>query len=242
VDEVHISVAFSYDLPKAELLEKEWRQIGVPVKIGGPALGLPGGDFIPGLYLKHGYVITSRGCNNNCWFCGVPKREGCLRELPITSGWNVVDDNLLSCSEAHIRAVFSMLKAQKERPIFTGGLEAKLFKPWHVDLLREVKAKRLYCAYDTPDDYEPLVQAGRLLREGGITRKSQAARCYVLIGYPGDTQTAAEKRLRDTWAAGFLPFAMLYRGEDGLTAPEWRTFQRTWVRPEIVVTKLKEGS
>ena len=242
VDEVHISVAFTYDLPKAETQEKEWRRLGVPVTIGGPALGQPGGDFIPGMYLKKGYVITSRGCNNHCWFCGVPAREGGLRELPVTEGWNVVDDNLLACSEQHIRQVFAMLKTQPERPIFTGGLEAGLLKSWHVELLREVKTKRMYFAYDTPGDYEPLIQAGRLLRDGGFTKASHSAKCYVLIGYPGDTQTRAETRLRQAWDAGFLPFAMLYRDDGGEVNTAWSRFQRAWVRPEIVVSKLKERS
>ncbi|MDR1464278.1 MAG: hypothetical protein LBJ11_03110 [Oscillospiraceae bacterium] len=241
VDEVHISVAFTYDLPKSEAQEKEWRRLGVPVRVGGPALGRPGGDFTPGVYLKKGYVITSRGCNNHCWFCGVPKREGGLRELPVTEGWNVVDDNLLGCSERHIREVFSMLKRQPEKPVFTGGLEAKLLRPWHVDLLRETKTQRMYFAYDTPDDYEPLVQAGRLLREGGVTtEKSHNAGCYVLIGYPGDTMEKAETRLRQAWAAGFFPYAMLYRDNSGETNHEWRQFQRMWVRPQIVACKLKE--
>lgn len=240
IDEVHISVAFTYDLPKAEQLATEWNKIGVPVKMGGPAYNTPGGNFVPGLYLKKGYVITSRGCPNRCWFCSVPKREGnCLRELPITEGFNILDDNLLACSEGHIRAVFNMLKKQTERPRFTGGLEAKLLKPWHVDLLREVKTKRMYFAYDTPDDFEPLVEAGKLLRNGGISQASQRAACYVLIGYQGDTMDKAEKRLRDTWKAGFLPYAMLYRDEKGNTEQEWRQFQRLWVRPEIVVSKLK---
>jgi len=242
VDEVHISVTFTYDLPKAETQEKEWRALGIPVRIGGPALGQPGGNFTPGMYLKKSYVITSRGCNNHCWFCAVPKREGSLRELPITEGWNVLDDNLLGCSENHIRAVFSMLKSQPERPVFTGGLEAKLLRPWHVDLLREVKTKRMFFAYDTLDDYEPLIQAGRLLRDGGFTKASHSAKCYVLIGYPGDTITAAETRLRQAWAAGFLPFAMLYRDKDGKVNTDWSRFQRAWVRPEIVVCKLNERS
>jgi len=242
VDEVHISVAFTYDMAKAEAQEKEWRQLGVPVKMGGAAFGQPGGDFIPGMYLKKGYVITSRGCNNHCWFCAVPGREGGLRELTITEGHNVLDDNLLACSESHINEVFSMLKKQSERPVFTGGLEAKLLQARHVDLLREVKTKRMYFAYDTPDDYEPLIQAGQLLREGGFTQASHSARCYVLIGYPGDTMTAAEMRLRQAWAAGFLPFAMLYRDESGKVDTEWSHFQRAWVRPEILVCKLKERS
>ena len=51
----------------------------------------------------------------------------------------------------------------------------------------------MYFAYDTPDDYEPLVEAGRLLQAGGFERKSHKACCYVLIGYWGDTMEAAEK-------------------------------------------------
>ena len=92
VDEVHISVAFTWDIPRAERLAKTWEKMA-PVKLGGPALGAAGEDFTPGMYLKPGYVITSRGCPNRCWFCSVPKREGSLRELPITEGNNVLDDN-----------------------------------------------------------------------------------------------------------------------------------------------------
>lgn len=241
IDEVHVSVAFTYDLPKAEQLAEAWQKTGIPVKLGGPAFNEPGGDFIPGRYLRHGFVITSRGCNNSCWFCSVPKREGGLRKLPITTGFNVLDDNLLACSETHIRAVFDMLKSQPERPIFSGGLEARLLKPWHVDLLRESKAQRFYCAYDIPADYEPLVEAGKLLQAGGITRKSRIPNCYVLIGYLSDTMEKAEKRLRDTWTAGFAPYAMLYRNETGETDAEWRKFQRLWVRPQILFTTLKES-
>lgn len=242
IDEVHVSVAFTYDMPKACGLAEKWMKLGVPVRMGGPAFHAPGGDFVPGLYLKKGYVITSRGCPNRCWFCAVPQREGgILRELPITEGWNVLDDNLLACSEGHIRAVFDMLQKQKEKPVFTGGLEARLLRPWHVDLLRASRARRMYFAYDTPDDYAPLVEAGRLLRAGGITKASHRAACYVLIGYQGDTMDTADKRLRDTWAAGFVPYAMLYRDEAGAVDPDWRKFQRLWVRPEIVLARLKKA-
>lgn len=210
--------------------------------MGGPAFNEAGGEFVPGLYLKHGYVITSRGCPNRCPHCAVPMREGyTLRELPVKNGFNVLDDNLLACSEKHIREVFEMLKRQAEKPVFTGGLEAKLLKEWHVDLLREVKPKRMYFAYDTPDDYEPLVQAGQLLRDGGITKASHTARCYVLIGYDGDTMEKAEKRLREAWAAGFFPFAMLYRDEKGEVQQDWKQFQRLWARPQIIHEMLKEA-
>jgi hypothetical protein len=238
VTEVHVSVAFTWDIPRAEWLMKQWESIGVPVKIGGPAFDNPGGDFVPGRYLKPGYVITSRGCPNQCWFCAVPRREGQLRELPITDGYNVLDDNLLACSGQHICAVFDMLKRQSEKPLFTGGLEAKRLRTWHVDLFRESKAKRMYFAYDTPDDHESLIEAGKLLRTGGITQASHIARAYVLIGYPGDTITEAEKRLNQTWAAGFVPYAMLYQGKQQNKPENWKKFQREWLRPKLVTQKI----
>jgi len=239
IDEVHVSVALSYDMKKAEQLAYQWEALGVPVKLSGPAFNVPGGDFIPGRYLKPRYVITSRGCPNRCWFCAVPAREGALRELPITEGYNVLDDNLLACSEGHIRAVFAMLARQRRRPLFTGGLEAKLLRPWHVDLLREHRARQIYCAYDTTDDYEPLVQSGRLLRNGGISAASHVACCYVLIGYRGDTFDRAERRLRQTIDAGFMPFAMLYRDITGTADKAWTAFQREWARKEIVGMAMK---
>lgn len=239
IDEVHVSVTFTYDRPKAEELAEDWRWAGVKVKIGGPAYDDPAiGEFVPGLYIKNGYTITSRGCNNSCWFCMAPRREGKLRELDIKDGWDVLDNNLLQCSEAHIMAVFEMLKRQPKRPKFTGGLEAKELKPWHCDLLREVKTERVYFAYDTPDDYEPLVEAGKMLRAAGITARSHVAACYNLIGYKGDTFDSAQKRLEETMRAGFMPYAMLYRDETGYVDKYWAKLQREWLRPAIVAQKF----
>lgn len=248
IDEVHISVAFTYDMKRAEWLALQWESVGVPVKMGGPAFDAPGGEFIPGRYIKQGYTITSRGCPNRCVYadgqkCMVPKREGYkLRELPIKEGWNVLDDNLLACSDEHVVQVFEMLARQKEKPAFTGGLEAKILKSWHAEELAKLKPSTMYFAYDTPDDYEPLVYAGKLLQEAGVKLTSHGTmRCYVLISYKGDTFDKAEKRLTDTIKAGFFPYAMLYRGEDGTTEQEWRKFQTEWLRPQIVATKMKKG-
>jgi hypothetical protein len=235
-DEVHISVAWTWDMKRAEELAEQWRYVA-PVKIGGPATGTAGGDFTPGQYVKTGYVITSRGCPNRCWFCSVWRREGdMIRELPITEGWNVLDDNLLACSDEHIRAVFDMLNRQKRGTIeFTGGLEAKRLKPWHVEMMRALRPKQLFFAYDTPDDLEPLREAGKLLIEAGFTTAGHALRCYVLCGYKGDMMSQAEKRMQNTMAAGFVPMAMLWRDEKTGDKPkDWLDFQRQWARPAMI--------
>ena len=237
IDEVHISVAFSYDVERAKRLADDWDRVA-PVKIGGPAIGDPGGDFSPGMYLKKGYVITSRGCPNKCWFCDVPRREGNIRELPITEGWNLLDSNILACSDSHVKAVFDMLKKQDKRPQLTGGLEAARLTDYHVALLWELRPEQMFFAYDMPDDLEPLCEAGKKLRFADFTRKH--LRCYVLIGYPKDTINKAEQRLMEAWEAGFMPMAMLWKNKSGDTNKEWSKFQRNWARPAITKRIIKD--
>jgi len=234
-DEVHVSVTFTYDLRRAEQLARAWEAVAPGrVRIGGPATGMAGGDFTPGLYLRDGYTITSRGCPNRCWFCEVPRREGNIRELPIRNGWNVLDDNLLACSDEHIRAVFAMLSRQTGRVQFTGGLEAARLRRWHVEALRDLRPKQVFFAYDTKEDREPLAAAGRMLLNAGFTEASHTLRCYVLVGFPGDTIERAEQRLQWTMLWGFTPMAMLYRGRDGKRDRDWMRFQKLWARPAII--------
>ena len=233
-DEVHVSVTFTWDLPLAEELARQWRHVA-PVTIGGPATGGPGGAFVPGRYLRPGYVITSRGCPNRCWFCSVWRREGAeVRELPITEGHNVLDDNLLACNEAHVRAVFAMLARQARRPEFTGGLEAARLQPWHAEGLAGLKPTSTFFAYDTPDDAEPLRVAGQMMLAAGFTVASHTLRCYVLCGWPQDTPEAAEVRMRFAIDCGFTPMAMALRDDDGGRTRQWVRFQREWARPAII--------
>lgn len=241
VEAVHISTTFTWDIPRAEDLYYAWQILGVPVEVGGPAFDDRMGDFTPGMYLRDGYIFTSRGCTKECWFCSVPRcAHGVIRELPIVDGWNILDDNILGTSEQHFRAVCEMLKRQEHFAIFTGGLEPSLLQQWQADLLREVKPKRLYTAYDTKDDLEPLVAMGRKLRLAGFRPKSHAMCCYVLVGYAGDSFEDAELRLTQTMQAGFVPYAMLFRDEEGKTDAAWRRFQREWCRPIITGKKFNE--
>jgi hypothetical protein len=123
-----------------------------------------------------------------------------------------------------------MLMRQSHRPLFTGGLEAALLRPWHVELLHRSKVQRAYFAYDTLDDREPLREAGLLLKERFSNPSSQFY-CYVLCGYPGDTMEAAEARMFEAYSFGFFPFAMLYRDKSGRRDKQWMRFARTFSRP-----------
>src|SRR6516164_6806712 len=218
-DEVHVSVTFTYDKSWAEYLAEQWRHVA-PVKVGGVAYGDRGEEFIPGRYIKPGYIFTSRGCPRRCWFCSVRKRDPVPRLLPIIDGWNVLDDNLLACPRDHVEAVFAMLRRQQRRIEFTGGLEALSLQDYQVELLASLRPRpTMFFAYDPGDEFETLRLAASRLLAAGFTRASHLMRVYVLIGYP--------------------PYAMLWRPETPSQmkwAPEesWRTFQRRWARPAII--------
>jgi len=236
-DEVHVSVTFTYDLKKAKSMAGEWERAGYKVSIGGPGTGQRGEDFIPGRYIKSGYVITSRGCPNKCWFCSVWKRDGTIRELPIREGWDVLDDNLLACSERHIAAVFDMLKRQPHKARFTGGLEAKLMTPAIAEGLRELVPETLYFAYDTQDDWGPMCEAAEMLWKAGFPKKHRSVRAYVLCGFKGDTPEKAEARLTATLSKHIIPMCMMWRDDDG-NKSNWGGFQRRWARPALIPSSV----
>ena len=237
-DEIHVSVTFTWDLPLAEKLAKAWAPVA-PVRVGGPATGEKGGEFTPGMYVKPGYLIHSRGCPNSCWFCC--ERETELKLLTIHEGYNDISSNLLACPDDHIKNVFAAMQRGKKiygHPIeFTGGLEAKRLEWWHVQELKKLHPKQLFFAYDTSDDWHWLYAAGWMLIAGGFTLASHALRAYVLCGYPKDTFAAAEMRMRETMQAGFMPMAMVYRDAEGNKPSGWAAWQRQWARPSIMAGK-----
>ena len=241
-DEVHVSVTFTWDKPRAEWLAEQWRHVA-PVKIGGVAYGDTSLEFIPGRYIKPGYTITSRGCPRRCWFCGVWKKWPEPNVLPIYDGWNVLDDNLLACPRDHVEAVFAMLRRQTRRVEFTGGLEALSLQDYQVDLLASLKPRpNMFWAYDPGDAFETLESAARRMLAAGFTARSHRLRCYVLVGYPHDTFELAEARLRQMISIGLTPMAMLWEPETKAAEkhrppPAWRAFQRRWARPAIIHTK-----
>jgi len=235
-DEVHISVTFTWDMKKAYDLKYQWKTVCNKVKIGGPVFQLKNLEFIPGMYLKKGITITSRGCPFNCDFCLVPKREGRLQEINIKEGNIIQDNNILACSKQHINKVFQMLK--KQRAIeFKGGLDKRLLKDWHIEEFRSLRIKSLWFACDNKNSIKELAKISSKLKQAGFNRNKLY--CYVLIG---KDKIEEENRLKEVFNLGFLPFAQLYRNEADniIYSRDWRQFQRKWSRPAAIKSIMNQ--
>jgi hypothetical protein len=233
-DEVHISCCFTWDKPKAEYLAAQWETVSRRVKLGGPAYDDPGGEFIPGMYVRKGITTTSRGCPNNCKFCFVPKREGKLREIEIHLGNEIQDNNFLACSIPHRRKVYDMLRTQKAIR-FVGGLEAARLTDWDIEEMRSLRIRKLWLACDSHGSIPTTVKAIERLRAAGFT--PDHIHCYVLIG---DNMTENETRLEAIVTAGALPYAQLYQPEQRIQySKEWKDFMRVWTRPTIYKAVMK---
>lgn len=229
---VHVSVTFTWHRKLANELASSWGMYYRNVRIGGPAYDDPGGEFVPGRYLKVGSTITSRGCPKRCGWCKVPFSEGALREMSIHPGWIVQDNNLLACSESHLRAVFDMLRKQDRNVYFNGGLDKHYLKPWHRELFDSIPIGELWFACDQASDFAALERA-RLILDGIPQRK---LRCYTMIGYDHETLSEAEKRIERVFRLGFLPFSQLYQPPTAdmptkVYSADWKAVNKQWCRP-----------
>lgn len=227
-DQVHVSCTFTWDRKEAVRLTDAWAQYYPSVIAGGAAWDASGGEFVPARYVRPGVTVTSRGCNNQCPWCLAWKREGKLREIEIHSGNNVIDNNLLQCSKAHIGKVIDMLRSQHAIKL-SGGLDARLLTESVADTFRSLRIKEMFFACDTKHQLRALESAKRKL--DGFTLEQ--LRCFVMIAYDGETMSEAEERLEAVWDIGFMPFAQLYQPPDKYIdyPKDWRRLAKNWSRP-----------
>ena len=240
---VMVSVTFTWWRRRAEEIANSWRMYYSNVRVGGPAYDDPGGEFVPGMFIKSGCTITTRGCPKKCGWCSVPKREGALRLLPIRPGYIVQDNNLLASSlsspmyteaqaRAHFDAVFEMLRGQKRVCSFNGGLDKHFLKDWHVPYFDSIPIGELWWACDEPDDFRWLERVKELFAHVPMRKM----RCYTMIGYKGETLAESEKRIERVFELGFMPFSQLYQPPDAnvptkIYGADWKAVNRKWSRP-----------
>ena len=238
--EIHVSCTFTWDKKRCEDLAYQWEgRTNKPVKLGGVAYQSESKDFVQGMYMKSNIIFTTRGCNNNCPWCIVPKFEGSLKELPILQGNIIQDNNFLQASKAHKNKVFDMLRTQKTI-CFKGGLEAELIDDHFIDGISSLKISELWLACDTDSALPKFKKAVEKLKKVGFNRNKINA--YALIG---DDMDKNEARLQEIYNAGAMPRAQLYRDfSDTKTeySKEWKSFERMWQRPAATKAHMERGT
>ena len=102
--------------------------------------------------------------------------------------------------------------------------------------MQNLRIKEIWLASDNKDQLGVTQNAINKLSQAGFP--AYKIRCYVLIGFNGETQEQAEFRLRELFLTGCLPFAQVY---DQINDVSWRRFARIWQRPAAMKAKMKTG-
>lgn len=113
-----------------------------------------------GLYGTSGvaYGFLTRGCPRGCGFCIVSRKEGRKsRKVADLSEFyrgqrniKLLDPNLLACPESE--GLLRQLANSGACVDFTQGLDIRLTNKDNIELLNQVKTKRLHFAWDDPEE------------------------------------------------------------------------------------------
>ena len=230
-DKVYISCVFDWNAPYVLGISKLFN---CPVEIGGSGvdLELTLSDEIEhitpdyklyGIHYSMGF--TSRGCDRNCPWCLVPKKEGSFKEhteisefyVPRFRKLRLLDNNFLQSSKWYEK--LREIIARKIRVDFNQGLDIRLIDREKAGILAschysdtKFKRPRLRFAFDLPQLEDQVIEGINKLLAEDI--KAHHLFFYILCGY----NTSFEEdyhRFEVLKNLGVLPFIMIYNNKHG---------------------------
>ena len=178
------------------------------------------------------YGFLTRGCPRRCPFCIVSDKEGSksIKMADLSEWWNgqknikLLDPNILACPD-HI-GLLEQLRDSKAYIDVTQGMDARLLSDTNLEVIKDVKIKRIHFAWDNPKDK---VVPEKLKLFKGYTKNLKTDyvkhKCYVLTNY---WSTLEEDLYRVYWLRdnGFDPYVMIY---DKPNAPKEIRRLQGWV-------------
>lgn len=198
------------------------------------------------LYPRHtadtAYGHLTRGCPNNCPFCVVSQKEGCIarKVADLSEFWRgqknikLMDANLLAC-KGH-GELLSQLSDSGACVDFTQGLDCRRLTDTNIAVLQNIKVKELHFAWDM-QRHERAVLAGlrRYLESDPHKLHGAYATVYMLTNYDTehDYDLYRVYTLRDM---GYDPYVMVY---DKPNAPKITRDLQRWVNNRRIFRKCR---
>lgn len=186
---------------------------------------------------KYAIGFTSRGCNRNCPWCIVPKKEGKWTSVAdIYQFWNGQDkllllDNSMNTSNQWFEYILNQLIREKVKVDFSQGLDIRYLNDKQAHLLSKVRLwKRIHFAWDLIG-IEKAVRKGikKLLKY----QPGDNITFYVLIGFDSNKEEDLY-RVETLRGLGVNSFVMPYDKFDDYQ----RKFAR-WVNHKAIFKSVK---
>ncbi len=160
--------------------------------------------------------FTTRGCENACWFCIVPRMEGAIRPASDITEFHHPDHKRIVLLDNNILALPSRFKATAEYIVehnltvnITQGIDIRRVNEENAQLLYEMRHEgRLHFALDSSATREIADKNIQILLDAGI--KKHDLICYCL-GVPGKFDDC-KARVDHVADLGIDPFVMILDG------------------------------
>lgn len=178
----------------------------------------PDYSIYPELTKNTAYGFLTRGCPNNCGFCIVSKKEGCIsrRVAYLSEFWNgqknikLLDANTLACNERE--TILQELINSNASVDFTQGLDARFVNDEIADMLSKIKIKCIHFAFDLMKNESEIIKGLKIFRKH-VQISDRNAIVYILTNY--DTTFEEDLyRVNAVKALGFLPDIRIYMKEN----------------------------
>lgn len=176
----------------------------------------PDYSLYPDLTQDTAFGFLTRGCPNNCPFCGVCAKEGrqSLKVANLSEWWNgqknivLMDPNLLACRE-HMDLLRQLAESQSWVDI-NQGLDARLLTQKNIEAIKQIKIKEIHFAWDLMKNSERIIAGLNLWKKYGKKNKHGSwGTVYVLVNF----DTTMEENLYRIYTLrdmGFDPYVMIY--------------------------------
>lgn len=183
------------------------------------------------------YGFLTRGCPRGCSFCHVEAKEGrrSYKVADLSEFWsgqkNIVlsDPNILACREW--KDLLQQLIDSKAWVDFNQGLDIRLMTEEKAEMLKQIKTKELYFAWDRYQDKDKILPKFQMFKDITQIRERQLL-VYVLCNFDTTLEQDLE-RIYTLRKMGYWAYVMLYDKENIPRGHILKKLQR-WVNNRFV--------